>query len=167
MKRCFSWILNCFTQWVKRKTIEEIIGYAIGAIIGIGVGISLFVYIDKVPATAADYEIMEKQMTAIQQNPSLLFKTNCNISIKDDVITVKFSNGKCAMAVQYDQNFKILSTSKEDYHSPWPFALLLTGVLGAIVYVAAASLITIVVLLLETFWKRTFKKSKAIKSKKT
>ena len=51
-------------------------------------------------------------MSAIQQNPDLLLKTNCNISITDDVITVIFSNDECKLTVKYDQSFEVLSTSK-------------------------------------------------------
>lgn len=147
MKRCFICIINFFTQFVIRIGIEEI-----GAIIiGIVVGISVFNYIDIVPATADDYEIMEKQMTDIQQNPNLLFKTNCKISINGDVITVILKNNECTMTAQYDQNFEILSTSKNDNYIFWPFALGIAIFMGVFTYAAAFFLLKIIVLFLEIF----------------
>lgn len=162
MKRCFNWILNWFTQWVKRMGIVERIAFGIGAIIGIGVGILVFVYIDKVPATATDYEILEKQITAIQQNPRLLLKTNCNISINGDVITVDFKNDECTMTVQYDQNFEVLSTSKTDNYTFWLFVLGYAVLIGVSAYAVAYLLLIIVVFLLEILWKLILKKFKSI-----
>ena len=154
MKRCFTWVVNWFIQWVRKMGIEERIGFAIGGAIGIVVGIALFVSVDKVPATAIDYEPLEKQMSAIQQNPDLLLKTNCNISITDDVITVIFSNDECKLTVKYDQNFEVLLTSKTDQYMFWLLALGLLGVLiGYFVYAVAAILLTIAVCLIEMLWE--------------
>lgn len=138
--------------------IEERISFGIGTIIGIVVGISCFVYIDKVPATATDYEILEKQMTAIQQNPRLLLKTNCNFSINGDVITVDFKNDECTMTVQYDQNFEILSISKTDNYTFWLFALGFAVLIGVVTWAEASFIIIIVVIFLEILWKQIFKR---------
>lgn len=51
MKRCFKWLINWFTKLGK----EDRIGYVIGGIISIILAISIFVAIDKVPATPSDY----------------------------------------------------------------------------------------------------------------
>lgn len=166
MKRCFTWIVNWFTQWVHKMEIEERIGFAIGAIIGIVVGITLFVSIDKTPATAINYEPLEKQMTAIQQNPDLLLKTNCNISISDDVITVSFSNDECKLTVQYNENFGVLSTSKTDNYTFWLWALELAVLIGFFIYVVASLLLTTAVFLLEILWEFICNRLKSIKSKK-
>lgn len=166
MKRCFTWVVNWFIQWVRKMGIEERIGFAIGGIIGIVVGIALFVSIDKVPATAIDYEPLEKQMSAIQQNPDLLLKTNCNISITDDVIAVSFSNDECTLMVKYDQNFGVLSTSKTDNYMFWLLALGLAALAGFFVYAVAAILLTIVVFLSEMLWELIYNKLKSIKFKK-
>lgn len=166
MKRCFTWVVNWFIQWVRKMEVEERIAFAIGGIIGIVVGITLFVSIDKVPATAIDYEPLEKQMSAIQQNPDLLLKTDCNISITDEVITVSFSNDECTLTVKYDQSFEVLSTSKTDNYMFWPLALGLAMLIGFFVYTVAAFLLTIVVFLSEMLWEVIYNKLKSIKSKK-
>ncbi|MCI9040186.1 MAG: hypothetical protein HFJ29_10180 [Clostridia bacterium] len=167
MKRCFTWVVNWFIQWVRKMGIEERIGFAIGGVIGIVVGIALFVSVDKVPATAIDYEPLEKQMSAIQQNPDLLLKTNCNISITDDVITVIFSNDECKLTVKYDQSFEVLSTSKTDQYMFWLLALGLAVLIGYFVYAVAAILLTIAVFLIEMLWEFIYNKLKSIKSKKS
>ena len=149
MKRCFNW----FTQWVKKMGHEEKIGFAIGALVSVVVGITCFVSIDKVPATAIDYETLENQMNAIQQNPDVLFKTNCNIYINDDVITVNFMNDECSMTVQYDQNFEVLSTSKADNYTFWLYALGIAVLAGVCVYGVIFFLLTILVYFFETLWK--------------
>ena len=149
MKRCFTRIVNWFTQWVHKMSIEERIGVAIGAIIGIVLGITFFVSIDTTPATAINYEPLEKQMTAIQQKPDLLLKTNCNISISDDVITVRFSNDECKLIVQYDENFGVLSTSKTDNYMFWLSALGLAVIIGVFIYEVTSMLLTIAIFLIE------------------
>ena len=154
-----------FTQWVRKMRTEEKIGFAIGVIASVVVGIICFVYIDKTPATAADYKTLENQMTAIQQNSDLLFKTNCNININDDVITVTFKNDECLITVQYNQNFEILSTSKADNHIFWPFALGIAVIIGFSVYVVVCFLSVIVVCLLETLWNLILFIFEAIKLK--
>lgn len=163
MKRCFDWILNWFTQWVKKMEIEDKIGFAIGLIIGIVIGVIVFVSSDKVPATEIDYKILENQMTAIQQNPDLLLKTNCNISINDNVITVDFENDECTMTVQYGQNFEVLSISKTDKYIFWLLAFGIAVVIGIFTYSIASVLVIAVVCLLKILWKKKFK---AIESKK-
>lgn len=153
MRRCFTWIVNWFIQWIRKMEIEERIGFAISGAIGIVVGIALFVPVDKVPATAIDYEPLEKQMSAIQQNPDLLLKTKCNISITDDVITVIFSNDECKLTVKYDQNFKVLSTSKTDQYMFWLLALGRAVLIGFFVYAVTAIPLTIAVFLIKTLWE--------------
>lgn len=167
MKRCFTWVVNWFIQWVRKMGIEERIGFAIGGVIGIVVSIALFVSVNKVLATAIDYEPLEKQMSAIQQNPDLLLKTNCNISITDDVITVIFSNDECKLTVKYDQSFEVLSTSKTDQYMFWLLALGLAVLIGCFVYAVAAILLTIAVFLIEMLWEFIYNKLKSIKSKKS
>ena len=161
MKRCINW----FTQWVKKMRHEEKIGFALGAIISVVVGVIWFVSIDKVPATANDYKTLENQMAAIQQNPDLLFKTNCNIYINDNVITVNFMNDECSMTVQYDQNFEVLSTSKADNYTFWLYALGEAVFIGFIVYCIGSFLLIVAVYLFEILWEFILSKFKAIKSK--
>ena len=137
MKRCFNWILCWFTQWLNERRILSIISI----VISIAIGIAFFVSIDKEPPTATDYEALEKQISAIQQNPDLLLKTNCNISIIDDVITVNLKKVKCEMTVRYNQNFQILSISKTDTHTSWQFALALSIVLSYLIYLILPSIL--------------------------
>lgn len=164
MKRCFKWLINCFTRWVNKMGKEEKIGFAIGGIIGIIVAISAFVSIDKVPATTFDYEPMEKQVIAIQQNPELLFKTDCNIYIKNKVITVNFENDECKLTSKYDQNFEVLSISKDDNYTFWLFALVLALCTGFVTYFIGAFMMTVVIFLLECLWEFICQKFKVHKS---
>lgn len=145
MKRYFKWCINLITQWVNKLEKEEKIGVAIGGMVGIIVAISMFVIIDKVPATTADYEPMEKQVIAIQQDPKLLFKTDCNIDINNQVITVKFENDECKVIAQYDQNFKVLSVSKEDNYTFWLYALIIALAMEVMTYVLAAFVISVLI----------------------
>lgn len=160
MKRCFKWLINWFTKLRK----EEIIGDVIGGIISIILAISIFVIIDKVPATPSDYEPMEKQVMAIQQDPDLLFSTNCNIYIKNEVITVVFKNYECKLTAQYDQNFELLSISKYDNYIFWLFALGIALLMGVFLYCALSFLITIVIIFLEWLWEFVCNKFKVHKS---
>lgn len=164
MKRCFKCLIDWFTRWVSKMEKDEKIGFAIGGIIGIIVGISVFVVIDKVPATTADYEPMEKQVSLIQQNPDLLFKTDCNIYIKDEVIIVNFENDECKLTARYNQNFEVLSISKEDKCIFWLFALVLALFIGFTTCFVGACGIIVVIFLLEILWEFICPKFKVHKS---
>ena len=134
MKRCIKWFNNwCYNRAIKMCK-EEIIGISLGAITSLLVCVLLFVSLDKVPATPFDYEQMENQVIAIQQNHDLLFKTNCNIEINNEVITVNFENDECKLIVEFDQNFEILSTSKEDNCWFWLSALGASSLVGILTY---------------------------------
>ena len=166
MRRYFMWIVNRFTNWLNKMDIEEKIGYIIGSIIGIAIGIMFFVPIDKTPATTVNYEPLEEQMTAIQQNPDLLLNTNCNISISNDIITVIFSNDECKLTVQYDKDFGILSTSKTDNYTFWLLALVIAVLVGYFTGCVSSFLLTIVVFMLKILWQSICSRLKSLKSKK-
>lgn len=163
MKRFIKW----FRQWVSEMSKEEKIGFAMGAIIGLLLGIFMFVSTDTVPATANDYEPMEKQVIAIQQNPDLLYETDCNITVNNDVITVSFMNDECKLTAQYNQNFELLSTQKEenDNYMVWWLTLLLSILLGFMVFGIGSILLTVLIAGLEELWKWICKKIYSIKAK--
>lgn len=160
MKRCFKWLINWFTKLEK----EDRIGYVIGGIISIILAISIFATIDKVPATPSDYEPMEKQAMAIQKDPDLLFSTNCNIYINDEVITVDFENYECKLTAQYDKNFELLSISKYDNYTFWLFALGEALSIGVFSYGVLSFMIMIVIICIESLWEFVCNKFKVHKS---
>lgn len=164
MKRYFKGLINRFTRWVNKMRKEEKIGLAIGGIIGIIVAVSVFVVIDKVPATTDNYEPMEKQVSLIQQNHDLLFKTDCNIYINGEVITVNFENDECKLTAQYNQNFEVLSISKEDNYIFWLFALVLALFMGFATLWAVAFVMMVVIFLFEILWEFICSKFKVHKS---
>jgi len=164
MKRCFKWLINWFTRWVSKMRKEEKIGFAISGLIAPIVAISLFVSIDKVPATTFDYEQMEKQVIAIQQNHDLLFKTDCNIYINNEVITVNLKNDECQLSVQFNQNFEVLSTSRIDNYICWLFALAIALNVGIVIYCIGFFIVTVIIFLLEILWESIYKKFKGLKT---
>ncbi len=135
MKRCFTKVVNAFIQLVHGMSIVEKIGFVIGTIVAIAFAICFYVFTDTVPATAMDYEPLEKQMYAIQQNPNLLLKTDCNININNDIITVELSNAECGLNVEYGKNFEILSTSNYDKGSYWLGTLIWAISIGVAIFV--------------------------------
>lgn len=166
MKRFFMWIVNRFTKWVHEMIIEEKMVFFLSTIVGIVVGVMFFVSVDKTPATAVDYEPLERQMETIEQNPDLLFKTECNISINDDVITATFSNDECKLTVQYDENFRVLSTCKTDNYIFWPWALVISALIGCFIYVVVSFMFIILAFLFEDWWEFICNRLNSIKSKK-
>ena len=88
MKRLCRQLFDKFAKKVKKMSKEEIIVNTISIIIGVIIALTVFLPFDKVPATMADYDLLEKQELLIQQNPELLLKTNCNINVNNDIITV-------------------------------------------------------------------------------
>lgn len=150
MKRCIKWLINWFVQWVGKLSSKEKIGFFFGAVAGLTIGIMLFVSIDTVPATPMDYKPLEEQMTAVQQNPQLLFETNSNIKVEDEVTTVLFENDECSITANYDKNFKLISFSKEDTSMFLPTAVILTGFIGVLVYGGCAFLFTMLICIVES-----------------
>lgn len=150
MKRFIKW----FRQWVSIMDKEEKIGFSMGAVIGLLVCIFLFLSIDKVPATASDYELMEKQVIAIEQNPDLLYKTDCNITVNNEIITVSLMNDECKLIAKYNRNFELLSTQKEenDNYMVWWLALSLSILIGAVVYGFGSVILLCAILAFEEFW---------------
>lgn len=105
MKRLCRQLFDKFAKKDKEMSKEEIIVNTISIIIGVIIALTVFLTFDKVPATMADYEPLEKQELLIQQNPELLLKTNCNINVNNDIITVTLENSECEINVQYNQKF--------------------------------------------------------------
>lgn len=135
MKRLCRQLFDKFAKKVKKMSKEEIIVNTISIIIGVIIALTVFLTFDKVPATMADYEPLEKQELLIQQNPELLLKTNCNINVNNDIITVTLENSECEINVQYNQNFEVLSTSKKDKGMSWILAFVISAVTGFWIYV--------------------------------
>ena len=166
MKRFFKSLIYGVVFWVRGLEKFEKIAHAIGAVIGIGMFIFLFAFIDKVPATASDYEPFEKQAIAAQENPELLFEKDCNININGEIITVIFANDECRLTAQYNQNFELLSISKENSENYmfglWAFLLAL--LVGFCTYALSALIICVIMFLLIDLFKWIRAKRKSIKS---
>lgn len=116
-----------------------------------------------------DYEQLEKQVNAIQQDSDILLKTDCDINIKDEIITVKLENDECKLTAKYDENFKVLSISKEDKCMFWVWALVIVLIILALTCVYGYIFITLVIYLLEilvAYILLLFKKVKSILFKK-
>lgn len=151
MKRCFRWLINWFTQWRGKMSWQEKVGFALGGLLGIVIGIITFVSIDKVPATPMDYQSLEQQAINVQQNPELLLETNCNINIDDEVITIRFENDECKVYAEYNKNFEMLSDSKEDNYIFWVWAFLIALLCGFFTYALGAFILTMLIYLLCIF----------------
>lgn len=148
MKRFFRKSICWFTQWVEKMNWQEKVGFAFGGLLGIILGIIVFVSIDKVPATPMDYQPLEQKAISVQQNPELLFETNCEINNNDEVITITFKNDKCKVCARYNKNFEMLSYTKEDNHTFWVWAFLIALMFGIIVYGIGAMVLTVTISLI-------------------
>ena len=142
MKRCIKWLINWFVQWGGKMEWEAIVTLAIGGVLSITLGIITFISIDKVPATSLDYEPMEKKMSAIQQS---LEQLEYNSNNKEEVITVELENDECKLITKYDQNFKVLSTSKEDKSSDCLIAIFRAIFVGVESLVVASFVIGLII----------------------
>ena len=149
MKRCTEWIISRIANWIDEKNWEEFAGFVIAGVLGIVLGIMFYINTDRVPATPMDYDQLEEQVNSIQQNPDLLLKTDCEINIKDEIITVKFENDECKITVKYDKNFEVLSTSKEDKSIFWVWPLVIALIIVVFVWYAGYIVVTLIILLLE------------------
>ena len=102
----------------------------------------------------ADYEPLEKQELLIQQNPELLLKTNCNINVNNDIITVTLENSECEINVQYNQNFEVLSTSKKDKCMSWILAFVISAVTAFWIYVISFWVIYSIIIFMEFLYNK-------------
>lgn len=163
MKRFIKW----FREWVSPMDKGDKISLVMAAGIGLFVCIFLFVSTDIVPATASDYEPMEKQVIAIQQNPTLIYEKDCNITVNNDIITVSFINDECKLNARYNQNFELLSTQKEegDNYMAWWFALPVSILIGFAALEISAIILRVLINTLEELWKLICKKKHSVKEK--
>lgn len=139
----------------------------ISGLLCIPLSIILFIYTDKVPATPTDYEQLEEQVYALQQNPDLLLEIdgNINININDKIITIEFENDECKITAKYDKNFEILSLSKKDKSHFWLLALGGWLIVCCFAIYSIGWPLTIVILFLEIAVERIVKWIKRLKSK--
>lgn len=149
MKRCIKEVISWIANRINEKDWEDIVGVVIAGLLGIVLGIMFYTIIDIVPANPMDYDQLEEQVNSIQQNPDLLLKTDCDINIKDEIITVKFENDECKITIKYDKNFEVLSTSKEDKSIFWVWALAIALFIVGFVWYAGSVVATLIILLLE------------------
>lgn len=154
MKRFYRQLFNKFNKKVKQMSKEEIMANTISVIIGVIIALTIFLTFDKVPATMTDYEPLEKQELLIQQNPELLLKTNCNINVNNDIITVTLENSECEINVQYNQNFEVLSTSKKDKCMYWMLAFMISAVIGFWIYAISFLIIYSIINFIEFLYNK-------------
>lgn len=164
MKRCIKWVISWIAERINEKDWEEIVGVVIAGLLGIVLGIMFYTIIDRVPANPMDYDQLEEQVNSIQQNPDLLLKTDYDINIKDEIITVEFENDECKITVKYDKNFEVLSTSKEDKSIFWLWALAIAlFIVGSVWYVGSV-VVALIIALLELCILSIYVGLKSIKS---
>lgn len=159
MKRCLKKVLDWFNKMKNKIFSVEKLLYIVCFVVAIGVAMYTFLVIDKVPATAADYESLEKQVALIQQNPEMLFKEDYVCSISDGVIEVEIENIECKLIVKYNQNFEILSISKIDNYTYWALALIPAfgmGCLGCVAVFSVWLLVIILLLILESLFSKIY-----------
>lgn len=161
MKRRIKLLIN----WILQFDLENIVAFSISGLLGIAITIVLFVSTDKVPAAPFDYEQLEAKVNAIEQNPELLLKTNCNTTNENEVLIVTFESNECKMTAKYNKDFEVLSTSKEDKSVFWLFALAASLLLGAWAIIIFGGIFAILIALLEVVVK-WIKSSKLKISKK-
>lgn len=86
----------------------------VGALMSIGMLALIFFNFNVVPATSADYAPLQQQISAISENPSLLFEIDGSVEINSEIITVCLENDKCKILAEYNKKFEILSYSEVD-----------------------------------------------------
>jgi len=115
----FKRFINWLNKWWQSLVTEEKIAAILGGATGIFIFIFCFLNTDIAPATEHDYLPLEKQVIEIQQNNDMLFSKDCDITIKDEIISVTFENEECSLIAEYDQNFTLLSVEKKDKYMHW------------------------------------------------
>lgn len=105
--RDIVWVL------VDEYTWQRVIATFIAVIVGILTAIYAYKETDRIPATAEDYEELNEQLDAIQKNPELLFVTDCEVVIKDEIITITLANSECKLVTDLNKNFKKLGDSEK------------------------------------------------------
>lgn len=164
MKRC-KWFIGWFYDWVGQFDWCQLVGFGISGLLGIALSIFIFVHIDKVPATSFDYEQLEEQVDFIQQNPDSLLETDCTINVDSTIITVEFENENCRVTAEYDKNFELLSTSKEDKSNFWLWVLLFALFVGSIEFYVVGWIVSLVILLIEIAVALSLDRFKKLKAK--
>ena len=166
MKRFIKWLINCFVQWVGKMPWQEKVGFTLGGVLGISIGILIFISFDKVPVTSLDYKPLEEQTIAVQQNPEILIETDCDINVNGEVITINFENDECWVTAKYNENFEMISSSRGDKYTGWIEAFTVAVLCGVITFCGGSAICTILIYALSYPFLVTKRKS-ITKSKKT
>lgn len=166
MKRCIKRVIDWFAIFKADVSVpwKSIYGL-IAILLGSSFSTYLFVKADTNPATASDYEPLEKQVSSISDNPSLLMETDCKINVNNKTITVTFENEECKIIAEYSKNFEVLSTSKVDKYMPWFAALMLVCFAGFLLSCGVSFVLTLLIFLLTAIVCGFYKRVKKLKAK--
>ncbi len=121
--------LECDHELNNKADLSVVVGMVI---LSIAVTIWFFVAIYEKSPMPSDYEQMEKQALAIQENPDLIYNTDCIIDNDNGIISVCFVNEKanCVVEARYNQDFEILSIITKDSGVDLGFAISSSLLLG-------------------------------------
>ena len=140
MKRLLITFLSWIASLVKNKTAV----YTISILVGIAVGIWVFLLLDKTPATEADYKPLEEQAYAISQNPDLLYETEGEARITKGKIELTLRNSECILVTKYNSDFEVIETTRQDASISVFWAIFLSTLL---VIAGAVATLNILILL--------------------
>lgn len=156
-------------DWFKSQPRQMWGIFILLTVAGVILWIASFKDIDTIPATTMDYQPLEEQAIASQQNPQLLFKTNCEVEIDSDLITVTLENKNCKLITKYNKNFEIVSSSKKDKSMFWLLALLLSFVVAFMklygICIVIATLLSIYLFVFYLYSSRSNSSKKIFKKK--
>ena len=100
---------------LKDKKCFWLIADIVAVLSGLGLVMWGYINIDKIPATPDDYQVLERQIVNIQQDPDMLFEMeDCRVSISGEEIKVDIENEECEISVLFNKNFEVISTTKKD-----------------------------------------------------
>ena len=161
MKRC----IKCLIGWIiLRFEWKQIVGFGVAGLLGIAIAILYVASIDKVPATPSDYEQLESEMNIIQQNLDLL-EIEHSIDPRSGSITIIIENAECKLITQYNKNFEVLSTSREDKYMSWGVVLLCALIIVFLITYMGGYTLELILMVLEPVADCILKRIKKAKAK--
>lgn len=103
-------------------------------------------------------------MNIIQQNLDLL-EIEHSIDPRSGSITIIIENAECKLITQYNKNFEVLSTNREDKYMPWGKVLLCALVIVFLITYMGGYTLELILMVLEPVADCILKRIKKAKAK--
>lgn len=98
----------------EKISVEKIVVFILAVVLGIIGAVYGYRISDYIPATFDDYLPLNNQLLAVQGKPEEFMKVDCDIKIRNGLVTYTVENEECSMTGRYNESLQLIETSQKD-----------------------------------------------------